>query len=171
MTLKKPIESTIDASNPSWTTCWITSIGSWWRFSRKAARTLSASIPTPVLRARSEAEAPSLDASYVAAVASRLRVSRRIAIVLAVCLLAGAIGALSQTHQKKKKSSKPKPVPCGMGCAPDTAAPEITTTSPHDEIIHRELSTLAPALNNPPPAAYEKLSPSPTTTTATSCPL
>src|SRR5258708_10643224 len=158
MTLKKPIESTIDASNPSWTTRWITSIGGWWRFSRKATRTLSASIPTPVLRARSEAEAPSLDASYVAAVASRLRVSRRIAIVLAVCLLAGSIGALSQTHQKKKKSSKPKPVPCRTGCAPDTAAPEITTASPDDEVVQRELSTLARALHNATPGAYEKLS-------------
>src|SRR5260370_11378054 len=133
MAMRKPIDNTIDASNPAWTPRLITSIGGWWRFSRKATHTPSASIPTPVLRARSEAEAPSLDASYVAAVASRLRVSRRIAIVLAVCLLAGAIGALSQTHQKKKKSSKPKPVPCGMGCAPDTAAPEITTTSPDYE--------------------------------------
>src|SRR5216683_4735618 len=158
MTLKKPIESTIDASNPSWTTRWITSIGGWWRFSRKATHTPSASIPTPVLRARSEAEAPSLDASYVATVASRLRVSPRVAIVLAICLLAGAIGALSQTQHKKKKSSKPKPVPCRTGCAPDTAAPEIAAATPDDEVVQRELSTLARALHNATPGAYEKLS-------------
>jgi len=99
-----------------------------------------------------------LDANRAAAAAPLLRVSPRLAIVLAVCVLAGAIGALSQTHQKRKKSSKPKPVPCRVGCAPDTAAPEIAAATPDDEVVQRELSTLARALHNATPGAYEKLS-------------
>jgi soluble lytic murein transglycosylase len=73
-------------------------------------------------------------------------------------LLAGSIGVLSQTQHKKTKSSRPKPVPCRTGCAPDTTAPELAAVSPDDEAVQRELSTLARALHNATPGAYEKLS-------------
>lgn len=86
-----------------------------------------------------------------------LRVSRGIAVALSVFLLAGAVGALSQTPHKKKKSGKPKPVPCRTGCAPDTATLEITAATPDDEVAQRELSALARSLHNAAPGAYEKL--------------
>lgn len=73
-------------------------------------------------------------------------------------MLAGSIGVLSQTQHKKTKSSRPKPVPCRTGCAPDTTAPELAAVSPDDEAVQRELSTLARALHNATPGAYEKLS-------------
>src|SRR5260370_7427376 len=68
------------------------------------------------------------------------------------------MGGLSKPHKKKKKASKPKPVPCRGGCARDTAAREITPATPDDEVMQRELSTLARALHNATPGAYEKLS-------------
>jgi soluble lytic murein transglycosylase len=71
-------------------------------------------------------------------------------------LLAGS-DALSQTRHKKKKSNKPKPVPCRMGCVTDTAAPDLTSATPDDEAVQRELATLARALHNATPGAYEKL--------------
>jgi soluble lytic murein transglycosylase len=71
-------------------------------------------------------------------------------------LLAGS-DALSQTQHKKKKSNKPKPTPCRMGCATETSAPDLSLPSPDDEAIQRELSTLARALRNATPGAYEKL--------------
>ena len=98
------------------------------------------------------------DANGASAATRPLRVSRRIAIALAVCLFAGSIGALSQTPHKKKKSSRPKPAPCRVGCAPDTAAPELAATTPDDELAQRQLSALARALHNATPGAYEKLS-------------
>src|ERR1700688_257405 len=158
MTLKKPIESTIDVSDPSWTTRWITSIGGWWRFSRKATHTPSATIPTPVLRVRPEAVVASRDAYRAAAALRLLRGSRRIGVALSICLIAGSIGTLSQTQHKKKKSSKPKPAPCRVGCAPDTASPDLASAAPDDEVAQRELSALARALHNATPGAYEKLS-------------
>jgi soluble lytic murein transglycosylase len=99
-----------------------------------------------------------LDANRAAVATRHLRVSRRVAIALAVCLFAGSISALSQTHHKKKKSSKPKPAPCRVGCAPDTAAPVLSVATPDDEAMQRQLSVLARALHNATPAAYEKLS-------------
>src|SRR5260370_7918274 len=68
------------------------------------------------------------------------------------------MGGLSKPHKKKKKASKPKPVPCRGGCARDTAARESPTATPDDEVMQRELSTLARALHNATPGAYEKLS-------------
>jgi soluble lytic murein transglycosylase len=63
-----------------------------------------------------------------------------------------------QAHSKKKKSHKPKAVPCRTGCAPNTSAPEITSATPDDEAAQRELSSLARGLHNAAPGAYEKLS-------------
>jgi peptidoglycan lytic transglycosylase len=70
-------------------------------------------------------------------------------------LLAGS-DALSQTKHKKK-SRKPKPAPCRMGCMTGTAEPDVTSASPDDEAMQRELSSLARALRNATPGAYEKL--------------
>lgn len=83
---------------------------------------------------------------------------KRLAVTAAVLslLLAGS-DALSQTRHKKKKSNKPKPAPCRMGCVTETAAPDLTSVSPDDEAIQRELSSLARALHNATPGAYEKL--------------
>jgi soluble lytic murein transglycosylase len=86
--------------------------------------------------------------------------SRTLAVLLSVTLLAALPldGAAQQAHSKKKKSHKPKPVPCRTGCAPNTSAPEITTATPDDETAQRELSSLARALHNAGPGGYEKLS-------------
>jgi soluble lytic murein transglycosylase len=84
-------------------------------------------------------------------------VFRRFAAAAAVLslLLAGS-DALSQTKHKKK-SNKPKPAPCRVGCVTDTAQPDLTSPSPDDEAMQRELSSLARALRNATPGAYEKL--------------
>src|SRR6266481_2077666 len=140
MTLKKLIESTTGVLGPSWTTRWITFIAGWWKFSPKETPTPSANIPT-----------------LVPCVSTRFLVWKRCAAALAVLslLLAGA-DALSQTKHKKK-SNKPKPVPCRTGCTTGTADPDLTSASPDDEAMQRELSSLARALRNATPGAYEKL--------------
>jgi soluble lytic murein transglycosylase len=71
-------------------------------------------------------------------------------------LLAGS-DALSQTKHKKKKSNKPKPAPCRLGCITDSSGPDLTATAPDDEAMQRELSALARSLHNATPGAYEKL--------------
>src|ERR1700730_9955720 len=119
MTLKKLIENTTGVLNPSWTTQSITFIAGWWKFSQKAMHTPSATMLTPVARARTEI---ALRKSFAPAAA-----------VLSL-LLAGS-DALSQTRHKKRKSNKPKPAPCRMGCFTDTAAPDLTSASPDDEAI------------------------------------
>jgi soluble lytic murein transglycosylase len=70
--------------------------------------------------------------------------------------LAGS-SALGQTKHKKKKSNKPKSVACRSGCITETAAPDLSSDSPDDEAIQRELSTLARALHNATLGAYDKL--------------
>ena len=95
-----------------------------------------------------------------------LRGSRRIAacsIVLSLIagiwfLSAGSLDALTQTHQRKSKSGKPKPTPCRQGCTPDSAVLEPNVpVSPEDEAAQREMTELARALRNGTPGAYEKL--------------
>jgi soluble lytic murein transglycosylase len=44
-----------------------------------------------------------------------------------------------------------------MGCVIDAAAPDLTSASPDDEAIQRELALLARSLHNATPGAYEKL--------------
>jgi soluble lytic murein transglycosylase len=86
-------------------------------------------------------------------------VSRVVAVVLSLALIfATPFEASAQsTHQKKKKSTKPKPAPCRTGCTPTTSAPEITAATPEDEAAQKELSELARALRNAAPGAYDKL--------------
>jgi soluble lytic murein transglycosylase len=91
---------------------------------------------------------------------SRGHLSRGLVMLLCVALLAGVPSDVpaQQAHSKKRKSHKPKPVPCRTGCTPNTSAPEITAATPDDEAAQRELSSLARALHNATPGAYEKLS-------------
>jgi soluble lytic murein transglycosylase len=63
----------------------------------------------------------------------------------------------AQSAHKKRKSSKPAAKPCRTGCTPSTSAPEITAATPEDESAQRELSSLARALHNAAPGAYDKL--------------
>src|SRR5690348_6662914 len=141
MTLKKLTESTTGVSSPSWTTQSITFIAGWWKSSRKAMPTPSATIRTPVLRA-----------------STSFPVWKRCAAATAVfsLLLAGS-DALSQTRHKRRKSSKPKSAPCRTGCVLETSSPDLTASSPDDEALQRELSALARSLHNATPGAYEKL--------------
>jgi soluble lytic murein transglycosylase len=86
--------------------------------------------------------------------------SRALAILASVALLVAAPLEVSAqaAHSKKKRSHKPKPVPCRTGCTPNTSAPEITAATPGDEAAQRELSSLARGLHNAAPGGYEKLS-------------
>jgi soluble lytic murein transglycosylase len=90
----------------------------------------------------------------------RSATSRFLVALLAVAIFAATpLDVFAQTvHTKKKKSHKPKAVPCRAGCTPATAAPEITSATPEDEAAQRELSTLARALHTAGPGAYDKLS-------------
>lgn len=83
---------------------------------------------------------------------------RIMAIAVAVCLLTGGSSlALSQGQHHRKKSTRPKPLPCRTGCTPETGAPEITSAAPDDEVAQRELSGLARELRNATPGAYDRL--------------
>jgi soluble lytic murein transglycosylase len=86
--------------------------------------------------------------------------SRILAMVLALVLFGSApFDTLAQTpRHKKKKSHKPKPVPCRTGCATDTSSAEIAPGSAEDEAAQKELSGLARALHNAAPDSYTKLS-------------
>ena len=114
----------------------------------------SASIPTPPLLATTRLAAASSTRPRA------ILLSRALAVVLSLTLLGGApFDALAQTaRHRKKKASKPKSAPCRTGCTPDTSAPEITAATPEDEVAQRELSSLARALHNAMPGAYDKLS-------------
>lgn len=101
----------------------------------------SGTIPTPVLRAS----------------AKSLVLRRFAAATLAFCLLLTGSDVLSQSKHKKKKSNKPKPAPCRLGCVTETAAPDLTADSADDEASQRELSVLARSLHNASPGAYENL--------------
>ena len=84
--------------------------------------------------------------------------SRALAIAVSFALLATApVDLPAQTAHKKRKSHKPAAKPCRTGCTPSTSAPEITAATPEDEAAQRELSSLARALHNATPGAYDKL--------------
>jgi soluble lytic murein transglycosylase len=82
-----------------------------------------------------------------------------LAIAVSFALLAATPVNLpaAQAVHKKKKSNKPAAKPCRTGCTPSTSAPEITAATPEDEAAQRELSSLARALHNATPGAYDKL--------------
>lgn len=82
------------------------------------------------------------------------------AALLAFALIAGASPALAQSshHRKKKKIKKPAPVPCLVGCRPQTAAPGLVAgDTPEDRARQKELTELARDLHNTTPGAYGKL--------------
>jgi len=81
------------------------------------------------------------------------------ALTLLLLLIAGApLSVHAQTPRQKKKSHKPKPVPCRTGCKPDTTVPQSTASTPEEEALQRQLAELARALHTATPGAYDKLS-------------
>jgi tetratricopeptide (TPR) repeat protein len=79
--------------------------------------------------------------------------------VLILALIAGsAPESLAQSSRKKKKVKKPAPVPCRVGCRPDTAAPGVTEDTPEDQALRKELSGLARGVHNGALGAYNQLS-------------
>jgi soluble lytic murein transglycosylase len=64
----------------------------------------------------------------------------------------------SRSQKKQKKVKKPVPVPCRVGCKPDTAAPGVTADTPEDQALRKELSGLARAAHNAESGAYNNLS-------------
>jgi len=84
--------------------------------------------------------------------------SRALAIAVSFALLAATpLDLPAQSVHKKRKSNKAAAKPCRTGCTPNTSAPEITAATPEDEAAQRELSSLARALHNATPGAYDKL--------------
>jgi soluble lytic murein transglycosylase len=93
---------------------------------------------------------------------AKLRVpsSRTVAaLTLLLFLITGApLGVQAQTPTQKKKSHKPKPVPCRTGCKPVATAPQLTGSTPEEDALQRQLAELARALHTATPGSYEKLS-------------
>jgi soluble lytic murein transglycosylase len=86
--------------------------------------------------------------------------ARRVcAVALALALLVGgASEVLAQSRRKIKKVKKPAPVPCRVGCRPDTAAPDVGAESLEDQARQKELEELARAAQNAEPGAINNLS-------------
>src|ERR1700730_14118162 len=165
-TLKKLIENTIAVSVPSWITRGTISIAGWSRYSPMATRMPSVSILTRSTR-------------IIARSLERFRVNfrfhhhsssgfsrRTAAFCLSISLLLGdASVAFAQsppqsktrTHSKKK-SKKPKTVPCKSDCGVTTSAPEITSPTTGDAAAQTELTSLSRGLHTAAPGGYEKLS-------------
>ncbi len=117
----------------------------------------SANILTPRLRSTASGS-HSTFASNASASPRANYLSRALAIAVSFALLAATpLDLPAQTAHKKKKSNKPAAKPCRTGCTPNTSAPEITAATPEDEAAQRELSSLARALHNATPGAYDKL--------------
>src|SRR6266851_1671669 len=161
MTLKKHIESTTAASNPSWITLSIIFIAGWWKSSPKGTRTPWASTLTRHPRAiTNRTHAARFCGSSENAVLFCLLMARSlVALVLIIGLsFGGTFEVLAQSSTRKHKSKRPKVPPCQTGCKPDISAPQVAADTPEDEAAQRELSDLARALHNGTPGAYEKLS-------------
>ena len=74
-------------------------------------------------------------------------------------LVGGAPEAFAQSSRKKKKIKKPAPVPCRVGCKPDTAIQGLVDgDTPEDQALRKELAGLARELHNAGPGAYNYLS-------------
>src|SRR6267142_2013571 len=161
MTLKKLIENTTAASNPSWTTRWITFTAGWWKSLPMAMRMPSATTRTPrphaiTDRTRTARFSGSAENSVLFCT-TMLR--SLMALILAASLsLGGAADAFAQSSRQKRKVKKPKATPCQSGCKLETSAPNVAADTPGNEAAQRELSDLARALRNGVPGSYEKLS-------------
>src|SRR6266852_3056941 len=161
MTLKKLIENTTAASNPSWTTRWTTFTAGWWKSLPMAMRMPSATTRTPrphaITNSTQTVRFSGSAENSVLFCTSMLRAL--IALILAASLsLGGAADAFAQSSRQKRKAKKPKAAPCQTGCKPETSAPNVAADTPADEAAQRELSDLARAMRNGVPGAYEKLS-------------
>lgn len=118
--------------------------------------TLSENTHTPRLHGNASTAEKGLTAEWGWAA-----VLRRVCAIGLVCVLAasGATDALAQHGRKKKKTiKKPAPVPCRVGCTPDTGTPGVAADTPEDQIRQKELAGLARALHNATPGAYNNLS-------------
>jgi soluble lytic murein transglycosylase len=120
----------------------------------------SANIPTPTTPGSANRSEDKFSRPSFRARRGVSFIFRACALLLSICLaLPGPHDVSAQApRQKKKKSHKPQPVPCRIGCKPDTPKPEITTDTPEDEAAQKELADLARALHSATPGAYEKLS-------------
>jgi peptidoglycan lytic transglycosylase len=119
--------------------------------------TLSANILTPRPRSIASGSQSTLASNPTASPRANY-FSRALAIAVSFALLAATpVDLPAQTAHKKRKSNKPASKPCQTGCTPSTSAPEITAATPEDEAAQRELSSLARALHNATPGAYDKM--------------
>jgi len=120
--------------------------------------TLSANTRTPHPRGIARIAASHAPAEWPAAARAR----RLCLLMLAFALMASgapAVPGQSSRHHRKKNIKKPTPVPCRVGCRPETAAPQLVAgDTPEDQALQKELSGLARALHNAEPGAYAKLS-------------
>ncbi|HET7259130.1 MAG TPA: transglycosylase SLT domain-containing protein [Candidatus Acidoferrum sp.] len=120
--------------------------------------TLSANTHTPHPRGIARIAASHAPAEWPAAARAR----RLCLLMLAFALMASgapAVPGQSSRHHRKKNIKKPTPVPCRVGCRPETAAPQLVAgDTPEDQALQKELSGLARALHNAEPGAYAKLS-------------
>jgi soluble lytic murein transglycosylase len=125
-----------------------------------ATRTPSANIPTRTTPGSTELSKDKFSRPSFRARRGVSFIFRACALLLSICLaLPGPYDASAQApRHKKKKSHKPQPVPCRMGCKPDTSKPEIATDTPEDAAAQKELADLAHALHAATPGVYEKLS-------------
>jgi soluble lytic murein transglycosylase len=118
-----------------------------------AIRTFSANIPTQLPPGNAK-----IEKSLTTESLPMPRIIRIAAIALSVCLfLTGSIDASSQPQHHRRKSTRPKPIPCPAGCTPETGAPEITSAAPDDQAAQHELSSLARELRNATPGSYQRL--------------
>src|SRR5882672_4260243 len=161
MTLKKLIENTTAASNPSWTTQWTTFTAGWWKSSPMAMRMPSATTRTPrphaiTDRTRTARFSGSAENSVLFCT-TMLR--SLMALILAASLsLGGTADAFAQSSRQKRKVKKPKATPCQSGCKPETSAPNVAADTPADEAAQKELSDLSLALRSRVFGSYERLS-------------
>jgi len=120
--------------------------------------TLSANTRTP--RPRGIAKIAARNAAAAGSWAAGARSVCALVLVFAL-LASGAPETFAQsshTKRKQKKVKKPAPVPCRIGCKPDTAAPGVTEDTPEDQVLRKELSGLAREVHNGAPGAYNNLS-------------
>ena len=82
-----------------------------------------------------------------------------VALILAVVLSLGSASDLfAQSPQSKRKTKKPKAVPCQTGCKPETSVPRVAADTPEEEAAQKELGDLARAVHSGVPGSYQKLS-------------
>src|SRR5205823_4648596 len=135
---------------------WIIFTDGWWKFLPKAMRMPSATTRTPRPHAiTNRTQAAYFSDSSRNAVLFCLSMLRSLVtlVLIAALSLGGAMDALAQSSQHKRKSKKPKPVPCRDGCKAETSAPQVAADTPEDDAAQRELADLARSVHNGTPGA------------------